>query len=325
MTLTEHIEPYLEAMHSKGLAGLTLRNQRSHLRRFAQYLDELGTDDVAALRREDIEEYLETLSWLPTRTGFAMKPQTRNVRLSSIKSFCQWLIHSDRIALDPAKDVGYCREPQALPRRILSVDEMRQLLAAPDSTTLLGFRDRLVLELLYSTAVRVAELRGFDVDDIDTEQGYARVRCGKGGKDRVVPVGTLACELCDSYLAEIRPALLDRRRSDSGVDALILSQYGARLGTLGINKLIRRQAKKAGLSASITAHTFRHSCATHMLRGGANVRHLQEMLGHRRVTSTEIYTRVTITDLKEAHGKFHPRARLLESEVRRSKRRKKSE
>jgi integrase/recombinase XerD len=201
VTLLEHVEQYLTAMQGRGLAALTLRNQRSHLTRFAAYLEGLDVTDAGELTREQVESYLDELASAPTRTGRVMKPETRNVRLASIKALCRWLSFEDLIAIDPAEPVAYCREPATLPKNILSETQVHQLLAAPDPQTLLGFRDRVVLELLYSTAVRVAELCGFDVGDVELEQGFARVRHGKGDQDRVVPVGKLACELVASYRA----------------------------------------------------------------------------------------------------------------------------
>ncbi|MEE8410765.1 MAG: tyrosine-type recombinase/integrase [Myxococcota bacterium] len=316
MTLHEHVEVYLAAMQTRGLAGLTIRNQRSHLTRFAAFLEGLDVTDVGELVRDHVEAYMDELASKPTRSGRPMKPETRNVRLSSIKAFCRRLTTDDLIAIDPAESVAYCREPTSLPKNILSEEEMRKLLAAPDPQTLIGFRDRVALELLYSTAVRVAELCGLDVVDVETGEGFARVRHGKGDQDRVVPVGKLACELVQSYLGEVRPALLARRRDAKGELALILSQYGARLGRAGVAKLITRHVKTAGLTGRVTPPTFRHACATHMLRGGANVRHLQEMLGHKKLTSTEIYTRVTITELKEVHARFHPRGSVDEVDIR---------
>jgi integrase/recombinase XerD len=220
------------------------------------------------------------------------------------------------VAVDPSEKVAYCRKGDALPKSILSLEEMKKLLAAPDVHTHFGFRDRVVLELLYSTGLRLRELCSLDVEDVDLADGFVRVRHGKGDRERVTPLGTLAGELVQSYLAEVRPKLLAARKDSFAEQALILSQYGERLGPGGIAKLISRHVAAVGLKVHVTPHSFRHTCATHMLRGGANLRHLQEMLGHRRVTSTEVYTRITITELREAHAKFHPRGSVDEVEVR---------
>lgn len=315
MSLARWVEDYLAARHTDGLAASTLTNQRSHLVRFVAFLEQLGVRDVAELTREVIEDYLLELAWTPTSRGEPMKVETRNVRLCSIRSWCRWLCDVDAIAVDPASELGYAREPDPLPRNILSAPEVEQLLATPDPQTRLGYRDRVVMELLYSTAVRVSELVAFDVDDLDLELGYARVRCGKGGKGRVVPVGKLACELVHSYVAEIRPELLEPR-GEVREPALILSRYGRRLARDGVASLIAKHAAAAGIGEHVTPHTFRHSCATHVLRGGASIRHIQEMLGHRKITSTEVYTRVTIDELKAVHARFHPRGTVEEPEVR---------
>lgn len=316
MTPAELVERYLLARETLGISKLTIRNQKSHLRRFVSFLESASVEDIADVTREIIESYMEHLTQTRTSRGRQMKARTRNQRIISIKGFCRWLVTSDIVTFDPAEKVDYCREPRTLPRDILTVEEMRVLLSTPSMQTPLGVRDRVVLELLYSTAVRVAELCGLDVADVDLDAGLAHVREGKGGKDRVVPVGRLACELVEGYLVAVRPMLLERRTFNTHEPALILSQYGQRLGRAGVAKLIARHADRAGLAVHVTPHTFRHACATHMLRGGANLRHLQQMLGHEKITSTEIYTRVTITELKEVHGRFHPRAQLEEADVR---------
>ena len=318
----EYMEAYFGAAFSRGLSDLSIKNQRSHLGRFARYLENQEIDDVASITREAIEQYIDELSWTPTPRGRPMKTETRNVRLWSIKSFCHWLVTSDRISIDPSEKVAYGRKADSLPKSILTVKEMKKLLAAPNPQEVIGFRDRVVLEFLYSTALRVNELQCLDIGDVDAIGGFVRVRHGKGNKDRVTPLGKLGCELAESYLSEIRPALLKKRDKGAKEEALILSQYGKRLGRAGIAKLIERHAKTAGIKERVTPHTFRHSCATHMLRQGANIRHLQEMLGHSRVTSTEVYTRVTITELKEIHSKFHPRGNLDEADVRKPRRKK---
>lgn len=319
MTLRREVEAYLAHAYSRGLAELSIKNQRSHLTRFVHFLEGQGVTHIADLTREVIEQYMDELSWAPTYRGGPMKSETRNVRLWSIKSFCRWLVSTDRLAMDPSKQVAYGRKSQPLPKNVLGVSEMQCLLAAPDPQTTLGFRNRVVLELLYSTALRVAELSNLDVEDLDLAQGFARVRRGKGGKDRVVPLGKLAVELTESYVQEIRPRLLEARASGEAQEALILSHRGERLGRAGIARLIAHTAKAAGLSIRVTPHSMRHSCATHMLRHGANIRHLQEMLGHKKLTSTEIYTRVTIADLKEVHARFHPRGSVDEAAIRKPK------
>jgi integrase/recombinase XerD len=322
MTIARDLEACFAAAYSRGLSETTIKNQRSHLGRFANFLEGQDVTDAAALTREVIEQYMDELSWAVTRRGKPMKLETRNVQLWSIKSFCRWLLSSDRVAIDPSEKVPYARKSDTLPKSILTTRDMEKLLAAPSSQSVIGFRDRVVLELLYSTALRVNELIQLDVGDLDLCGGDVRVKLGKGSRDRVAPAGRLACELTESYLREIRPQLLEKC-GNAKEEALILSQYGNRLGRAGIAKLIDKHAKAAGIKERVTPHTFRHSCATHMLRGGANVRHLQEMLGHKQLTSTEVYTRVTITELKEVHKKFHPRGNVDEADVRKASRRKK--
>lgn len=316
MTLAPHVEKFLAAQYAHGTPELSIRAHRSHLGHFLRFIEREGAAGATEIDREVIESYMDELAWVPTRTGQPMKAETRNGQLWSIKALFQWLVATDVLAANPTEKVAYCRKADALPKSIVSLDEMKKLLLAPDVQTHLGFRDRVVLELLYSSGLRLRELCNLDVLDVDPAGGFVRVRHGKGDRERVTPMGKVVAELIESYLAEVRPKLLAARNDKFADQALILSQYGERLGPRGVAKLVARYVTKANLKTHLTPHGFRHACATHMLRGGANLRHLQEMLGHRRVTSTEIYTRVTITELQEAHAKFHPRGSIDEVTAR---------
>jgi integrase/recombinase XerD len=188
-----------------------------------------------------------------------------------------------------------------LPRTILTEEEVKRLVNAPDTRTPTGYRNRVIIEVLYDTAVRRSELTGIRLMDLDLAAGFILIR-GKGAKERVVPLGDRVCERVKNYALSVRPAFV--KGADPGY--LILNRWGSRLSSNGVWAMVKRCAQLAGIERNITPHGLRHTCATHMLKNGAPVRHLQEMLGHESLESTQIYTRVTITDLKKIHARYHP-------------------
>jgi integrase/recombinase XerD len=185
---------------------------------------------------------------------------------------------------------------------VLSPPEVDQLLAAPDTRTALGLRDRAILEMLYATGVRASEVGSLDVDSVHFAYGYLRCM-GKGSRERVVPVGRAALELTRRYVAEVRPRLLRGRTAA----ALFVSRTGRRLSRLDIWRLVKKHARRAGIPKNLYPHALRHSFATHLLAGGADLRSVQEMLGHVSIITTQIYTHVDKDRLKEIHRRYHPR------------------
>jgi integrase/recombinase XerD len=219
--------------------------------------------------------------------------------------FLRFLKGEDYLTQDPGRDVPYAKTPKRLPRSILTRKEVTKLLRSPDTHSLMGYRDRAMLEVFYSTGLRNSELGALRVDDVDTDEGFVRVNLGKGGKDRVVPMGRIACRYVENYIKAVRPHLV--KGQDNGY--LFLSLQGYRMARAVIACVVRKYARKAELGKTVTAHTLRHTCATQMMRNKANLRHIQELLGHACLSTTQVYTSVTITDLKEAHKKYHPRER----------------
>lgn len=293
------IERYLQFLRVLNLSETTVRGHAFHLRRFIRYLE---GKDPASVTRETIDAYQVHLYEEINFKGRPNSAASQNNALKVVKSFFAFLHEKGYIPGDPAKDASYARVPKRLPRSILTKTEVKKILHAPDTTTLLGYRDRTILEVLYSTAIRKEEINSLLVDDVDYAQGFLRVNEGKGKKDRVVPLGKIACRYLESYIQAVRPALLKTPSR-----CLFLSLKGNRLSKNVIWKMVKGYAKKARITKTISPHTFRHTCATLMLRNKANIRHVQEMLGHTSLTSTQIYTSVSIVDLKEVHSKCHPR------------------
>jgi len=223
--------------------------------------------------------------------------------LSAVRSFHRFLVSEGIAPHDPTSEVVRPRIPRPLPHP-LSVEGVRRLIEAPDRSTPTGLRDRAILELLYGSGVRVSELTGLDVDDLDLEGGFVRV-VGKGGKEREVPVGRHAQHALSSYLTRARPGLAGQRTRG----ALFLNTRGGRLSRQACAKLLGAYAARAGIGRRVSPHDLRHSFATHLLEGGADVRVVQELLGHASVATTQIYTLVTREHLREVYYAAHPRAR----------------
>jgi len=221
--------------------------------------------------------------------------------LGVVKGFTRFLKDHDYLVDDPGCAIKLPKKPKRLPRVILSPAEVQKLLAAPDTQSNGGYRNRIILEILYDTAIRRAEVAGIKLPDLDLAAGYVRIT-GKGDKDRVVPLSRRVCELVQNYILMVRPAFVAGQ--DPGY--LILNRWGRKMDPNGIGAVVRRCVALAGIRKSISTHTFRHTCATHMLKNGAPVRHLQEMLGHESLESTQLYTHVTINDLKQIHARYHP-------------------
>lgn len=195
------------------------------------------------------------------------------------------------------------RRKERLPRSVLTVKQVEQLLAAPDTGTLLGIRDRALLEVLYSTGIRVGELEQVRVADLDLAGQTLRIRCGKGDKERVVPLGEASCDWLRRYLDDVRPVLAKRRPFER---ALFVVQAARPLAQTQIRAILRGYQGRCHLRKPVTPHALRHACATHLLQAGADIRLIQELLGHARLDSTAIYTRVAPTDLKAVHVRCHP-------------------
>ena len=313
MTISELIPRYLSFQRTGGRSPWTITNARSHLRRFASFCTSEGVDTIEALTSDLLTDYQEDLSWHLTKKGRPLTARSQSEHLSTLKSFCAWLKRENYLLGDPSTTITLPRKPSPLPRDILDVREVTRILSSPNMRSHSGYRDRVVLEILYSTGLRRSEIMHLNVEDVDCQGGYLTVREGKGKKDRVVPLGRVASELCLNYLTSVREHLLTDQKEKKET-ALFLNRWGQRLGIGAIGAIVTKYARDAKVKKHVTPHTFRHTCATHMLKGGAHIRHLQEMLGHASLESTQVYTRITIPDLKKIHAKYHPREREAEED-----------
>jgi integrase/recombinase XerD len=288
----------------RGVSANTLKSYRRDLARYTAYLGGRGVTDPAAVTEAHVSDFLATL-----REGSADHPplaaSSAARTLVAVRGFHRFLVLEGDTAQDPAGAVSPPLPPARLPKAISVEDVERLLAAAGVGDTPASLRDRALLEVLYGAGARISEAVGLDVDDVDAAEGVVRL-FGKGGKERVVPLGSYAAEALSAYLVRGRPALASKGR---GTPAIFLNQRGGRLSRQSAWAALRAAAERAGLSGHLSPHTLRHSFATHLLDGGADVRVVQELLGHASVTTTQIYTMVTVQRLREVYAQSHPRAR----------------
>ena len=291
---------YLRA--ERGLAGKTVDAYAGDLTAYLANLADKGMTDIACVRSEHVSAHLALLG----ARGLSRRSQARH--LAAIRSFHGFLQSEHLATVDPCEDLDTPRSDKKLPV-YLTQQEVFALLAAPDEATPAGARDRAMLELLYATGLRVSELVGLSTSDINLQEGYV-VAMGKGKKQRLVPVGRTAVEHVQRYLDGARAALLGSgrsRRARQGGNALFITPRGGPFTRQGFWKLIRRYALKAGIRKSISPHKLRHSFATHLVEGGADLRAVQTMLGHADLSTTQIYTHVNRARLRAVYDRHHPR------------------
>ncbi|MDO8107683.1 site-specific tyrosine recombinase XerD [Isoptericola sp. b441] len=287
----------------RGLAAHTVAAYRRDLARYCAFLTEHGRDDLADVTAPDVRDYV-----LAVRTGSDGRPAlaaSSTARMvAAVRGWHRFAAVEGWTPGDPAASVKPPSRPRRLPKA-LRIEQVGALLdAAGQGDGPVPVRDRALLELLYSTGARISEVVGLDVDDLDLETCQVLLR-GKGDKQRVVPVGSYAVDAVQAYLVRARPALASRGR---GTPALFCNTLGRRLSRQSAWAVLRSAAGRAGLTVAVSPHTLRHSFATHLLAGGADVRVVQELLGHASVTTTQIYTQVTPETLREVYVAAHPRA-----------------
>jgi integrase/recombinase XerD len=296
-------EKYRQHLTLFNYSSGTIRGHLFYLNRFLRYLKEMGIEEITGVTKDTIRNYQSHLYEEINVRGEPNSVSSQNNALKVVKSFFHFLCENDYLVGDPSREISYARVPRRLPRSILTQAEMRRLLHAPDTKAAMGYRDRTILELLYSTGLRKEEVNHLLLQDVDYDEGFLRVNSGKGDKDRVVPVGKIACRYLENYIKAVRPTFI----RDPYDNHLFLSLKGNKLSKNVLWGMIKRYARRAKIKKTISPHTFRHTCATLMLRNKANIRHIQEMLGHASLDSTQVYTSVSIVDLKEVHSRCHPR------------------
>ncbi len=298
------IHQFAEKLELRGYAKRTIIEYCDYVRRFLRYLDENESvrtlDDVLP---NHISAWHSHLRFAALKNGSYMSNGTVRTRLIALKMFYRIMHDEKLVAQDYAALVVLPKEVKSLPRHVPTESQMTTLLESVRPVSPLTIRDRCILELLYATGIRNEELRTLTMGSVDLTEKTLFIK-GKGSKDRIVPVGEWVIPYLREYLVKARPLLISSRNP---TDILFVSKTGRRLLGRALSWLVGHYSKKAGISVRITPHGLRHACATHLLAHGADIRYVQELLGHERLTTTQIYTKIDISLLKKAHTAFHPR------------------
>lgn len=297
--MNEHLKDFIHFLVvEKGLSKNTVISYERDLKGYLSFLqtNEKMTE-LASAQRAQIVHFLAYLK----DSGKSSKTIARHV--ASVRAFHQFLLREKIVGHDPTVHIESPQLERSLPK-VLSLQEVETLLDSPKLVDHFGYRDKAMLELLYATGIRVSELIGLNMSDVHLTMGF--VRCiGKGNKERIIPIGRTATTALERYLEKGRPTFVAKGHKD---EALFLNFHGKRLTRQGFWKILKRLTQEANISKELTPHTLRHSFATHLLENGADLRAVQEMLGHADISTTQIYTHVTKTRLKDVYSKFHPRA-----------------
>jgi len=293
----ELLQKYIKHLElERNISRYTMRNYTNDIKGFLAYLSDIGIDSPAKVKRSTMRRYLGWLHDAGTSRGSISR------KLSALRSFYRYLLREKLIDSEPLSTLSSPKQAKRLPT-FLTHGEMAKLLVAPDSSTPQGLRDRAVLELLYATGLRVSEIVSLDLKDIDLGSRQLRV-WGKGAKERVVLMGKPAAEALQLYLKNARPKL----QSQTDTQAVFLNRFGERVVERRIQHIIKKYAKKAGIDMRIFPHIMRHTFATHLLDGGADLRSVQDLMGHARLSSTQVYTHVTQSQIRRKYLAAHPRS-----------------
>jgi integrase/recombinase XerD len=300
------IASHIAWMRVKSYSDDTVRDRLYSLGYFQRWCADRGITRPSEVTKPIVERYQRFLFLQRKKSGQPLSAVTQHDRLTAVQSFFRYLARQNFILSNPASDLEKPRVPQRLPRNVLSIQEVERVIAQVNLDAPMGLRDRAILETLYSTGMRRKELAKLGVFDVDFERGTVMIREGKWKKDRIVPIGERALKWVEKYLYDQRPNLV--LEPDPG--NLFLGQFGEPLAPGWLTSRVSKLVHDAGLSKQGGCHLFRHTMATLMLEGGADVRFIQEMLGHATLQATQVYTRVSIKKLKEIHTVTHPGAQL---------------
>ncbi|MDJ0766609.1 MAG: site-specific tyrosine recombinase XerC [Myxococcota bacterium] len=298
-------ERFLEWLEVRNYSEQTVRNRRVYLGYFIEWCEARAIFRPNQVTRPILERYQRYLYFYRKKNGKPLTFRSQHSQLVPVRGFFRWLTRNNFILYNPASDLDLPRLERRLPKHVLTKREVEQILSQADVETLLGIRDRAILETLYSTGMRRMELVTLNVYDLDEERGTLMVRQGKNKKDRMIPIGDRAIAWLRKYLSEVRPQLC----TPADDSALFLTRIGEPFSRQGLSRLVRAYVTQADIGKTGSCHLFRHTMATLMLENGADVRFIQQMLGHADLSTTQIYTQVSIRQLKQIHEATHP-ARL---------------
>jgi integrase/recombinase XerD len=304
--LRHSMHAHLRWMQQRHYTAASVQGRADALSLFATWCEERGLSSPEEVDRPVVERYQRHLFHYRKASGRPLSAGTQYGRLAGVRGYFRWATRQGLVAANPAADVDMPRKGRALPPWVPTAEEVERVLAQPDTRTPSGVRDRAMLETLYSTGMRRFELCSLSMHGVRPEAGVCLIRQGKGRKDRVVPIGQRALAWVERYLSEVRPQLVVP--PDEG--HLFLTEAGEAFHPNRLTHVVRGYVRAAGVAARGACHLFRHAMATLMLEGGADVRFVQEMLGHASLEATQVYTHVSVRKLKEIHAATHPAARL---------------
>ena len=301
-SFSARVAQYEQWMQAAIYSPASIKSRLRDLSYFVRWCSEFGLTSPADVTRPIIESYQRHQATRTKKDGRPISQVTQVGQIVAVRQFFIWLTRQRLILYNPAADVPMPKRPRALPMYILTQEQADRITALPDVTTDMGIRDRAMMELLYSSGLRRAELHRLKIGDVVLDQGVARIQRGKGQKDRVVPIGARACQWVARYLTAVRPRLAVA--PDDGT--LFLTIQGRAFNLNRLTQIVRGYLDRIGWKHRGACHLMRHTFATHMLEGGADIRHIQAMLGHEDLSSTQIYTQVSVKKLKEVHQRAHP-------------------
>lgn len=304
--LRQALDAHLAWMSATNFSSDTVTHRRDSLASFIAWAEVRAIEEPMEITRPILQSYQRHLYYYRSEKGRLLTVGTQRDRLMSVRAWFRWMVRNHRILYNPASDLDLPRKEKRLPRVVLSEEEAERVLVLPDIRELLGIRDRAILETFYSTGMRRSELCHLIIYDVDRERGTVFISQGKGKKDRVIPIGERALAWVNKYLHEVRPQLA--AEPDDGF--LFLGSSGQPFQPDPLSQLVRRYVEAANLGKMGACHIFRHTMATLMLENGADIRYIQQMLGHADLASTQIYTQVSIRQLQKVHAATHPGAQF---------------
>lgn len=300
-SLSYFILEYLKWMQMQNYSEITIGNRKRYLAYFAIWALAQGVEEIKAVTRKLLEDYRKYLFEFKKKNGQNLSMRSQWTRLEPLRAFFSWMTRKYHILYNPASELDLPKLGSSLPSNILTDKQVNKILNSPNLKRRRGIRDRAILELFYSTGIRRLELIHLSIYDINFERTTMLIRQGKWNKDRVVPIGQGAMYWARKYLEDVRPHFIN-----TPTDTLFLTNAGDPLKAPYLTWKVREYIEKAGVAVDGACHIFRHSMATLMLENGADIRYIQEMLGHAKLETTQIYTRVSIEKLKEVHARTHP-------------------
>ena len=300
---------YIESLGARNYAEGTMAGRRDALKVFLTWAAERDLTRASQVTRPILESYQRWLWRCNKANGQRLGWSTQRNRVGTLKDFFRWVTRQDAILHNPASELELPRMEKRLPKTVLTQTEVERLLAVPDVNDPLGIRDRTILETFYSCGLRRTELCHLELPDVNSDRRTLHVRLGKGKKDRMVPIGARAIGWLERYLKEVRPRLC----LDTRTQALFLTGYGGAFNPDVVSRMVTTWLEMAGMKRRGSCHVLRHSCATHMLENGADIRFIQQLLGHAKLDTTAIYTEVSIKQLQEVHARCHPTSKIENS------------